>query len=403
MGIDITSWTAALTVVGVALGAMGVAGGCDDESAGQGTGNAGGAGGSGAGGVAGGSGGTGAAGAAGGSGGAAALCSAGDPERIFFNDFEDGSYRPGANETLDPSHHFVFRGGYSDETNFAVVGAVATPDTGNGTQVLRGNFWEFEDPTLPNPVPVVDPAAAAGDVTIYGNKRPGLAVALADLGIPQMPPSDPAAPITDRGELYVSFWLWYDQDFTHESTTGNQGVKLFYAFGPNHVQWVLSEWNSATLHLQWNINNVGAWPSFEWESGFTNFNGRWSHIEWYFLEETTPVFYEYGQFSNSGNGYLASDCPGVEDYSIQFPVPGTSPQECLTPTEAYDQNSRDGIFIARVDGATIVDVRDMAYNGRFDLINFPAWHGGGGQALTSAGWALDDVCLRRSAPPGLVE
>jgi hypothetical protein len=297
----------------------------------------------------------------------------------------------------------VFRGGYSDETNYAVVDASATPDTRTGTRVLRGNFWEFEDPTAGNPVPAVDPAAAAGGVTIYGTKTPGLAVALEDLGVPQMPPSDPSASATDRGEIYVSFWLWYDDDFTHDSTVGNQGVKLFYAFGPNHIQWVLSEWDSTTLHLQVNINNLGgAWPSFDWASGFTSFNGRWSHIEWYFREETTPLYYEYGQFSNSSAGLLASDCAGVADYTMQFPVPGTSPQECLTPTEAYSQNSRDGILIARVDGQTIVDVRDMAFNGRFSLINFPAWHGGGGQALSSAGWAIDDVCVRTSPPPGLL-
>lgn len=400
MSIRLVTWGVVLVGCGLLLGCS------DDEptSVGGGGGSATGVGGSGAAGATGGSGGSG--GTSSGGGGGTAICGNGDGDRIFFNDFEDGTYRPGSNDSLDPSRHFVFRGGsgaYSDEANFAVVGDGATPDTRTGAQVLRGNFWELVDPNDPNSALAVDPAADAGGVTIYGTKRPSLSVALSDLGIPQMPPTDPNEPIAGRGEIYVSFWLWYDQDFTHESTVGNQGVKLFYAFGPNHVEWVLSEWDSATLHLHMNINNLGAWPDFDWLGGFTAFNGRWAHLEWYFLEESAPVFYEYGQFSNPSAGYLASDCPGVDDYTVQFPVPGTQPQQCLTPEEAYAQNSRDGIFIARIDGQTIVDVRDMAYNGRFGLINFPAWHGGGGQALSSAGWALDDVCLRRNAPPGWLE
>ncbi|MBW2459832.1 MAG: hypothetical protein JRI68_35400, partial [Deltaproteobacteria bacterium] len=314
--------------------------GCDGEettggTAGSGATAVGGAAGSGGTGGSAGSGGS----ATGGGGSSAAPCSAADPDRIFFNDFEDGTYVAGSGETPDPSRHFVFRANYSDETHFAVVDDTATPDTRLGTRVLRGNFWEFEDPNASNPVPAVDPAAAAGGVTIYGNKRPGLSVALSELGIPQMPPDDPNAPIDERGELYVSFWLWYDADFTHESTMGNQGVKLFYAFGPNHVEWVLSEWDSTTLHMHHNINNVsGAWPELGWLTGFDSFNGRWSHIEWYFLEESAPLYYEYGSFSNPSNGYLASDCPGVDDYTMQFPVPGSSPQQCLTPAEAYGQN-----------------------------------------------------------------
>jgi hypothetical protein len=320
-------------------------------------------------------------------------CSAADPDRLFWNDFEDGRYYAGAGVTYDPSRDFLV----DDPTRFAVVdGTVMAAH--DGQRSLRGNFWEWigSDRTMP----VHDPLAAKAGITILGAKEIPWHVNLAKLGISQTPPGDPNAPAPPPGEFYVSYWLWYDADFSHvglnaDGTTQVQTVKLFYAFGPNGVEWVVTD----GVRLFMNENNLGAWPLLPW-IGPPKLEGQWRHVEWYFKSESTPIFYEYGPFSNGK--YMASGCnPPPPDYTVAFPVPGSNPVTCTDEKAAYAANSQDGVFRMKIDGQEFYPAqKSVAWNGRFDQIAFPAFHGGGGQPIASAGWAIDDVCIRKSAPTG---
>jgi hypothetical protein len=319
-----------------------------------------------------------------------APCADGDPERVFYNDFEDGRFYATSDAGTDPSSDW----NVTDPTRFAVVGKSVMANTHDGDRVLRGNFWEwnYADGGM---VPAYDPPALAAGILIRGAKSVPWHIDLTTLGISQTPSADPTSPPPPAAEVYVSFWLWFDADFSHDSTTGTQAIKLFYAFGPNGVEWVTTD----EPHLFFNMN-LGAWPLYPWGTLPHAFEGRWSHIEWYFRSESRPVYYEYGPFSDGM--YLASKCPGVIDYTMVFPVPGSSPVECLTPAQALAMNSQDGAYTMKVDGAVVYQLETMPYNGRFDQMNFPAYHGGGGEPIASAGWAVDDVCIRTAAPPGFL-
>ncbi len=129
--------------------------------------------------------------------------------------------------------------------------------------------------------------------------------------------------------------------------------------------------------------------------------GHWRHWEFYMRSETRPLYYEYGSFSGHPE-LLASACPDVMDYSMQFPVVGSDPMRCLAPSDVLDMNSKDGIYVARTDGAIVIDHRSLAWNGRFNRFNFPAYHGGGGWAISNAGWAMDNFCVRAHPPEGFL-
>lgn len=314
---------------------------------------------------------------------------------MFFNDFEAG-------EILgdDPSRHFQNRLGDGRSESFKVIDGALMG--GRSGRVLRGNMWEYIDGERAKGQ-AYDPLAASVGVSIAGTKSPDLTVRLSQLGVPQVPPADANAASPGPAELYVSVWLWFDADFTFDARQEDgrvtpQSVKLYYAFGPNGTMWVTTLQNDSYHHFL-NVNGLD-WFKPLYASGPSPM-GAWRHLEFYFRSETQSVFYEYGGFSSRPD-LLASKCPGAQDYTIQFPVVGTDPQICLSGDEALLQNSQDGVYVLRVDGQLVIDRRDMPWNGRFGQFNFPAWHGGGGQAIASAGWAVDDLCVRSAAPEGFV-
>jgi hypothetical protein len=296
-----------------------------------------------------------------------------------------------AGATYDPARDFVD----VTPTNFGVVDSSVQP-IHSGKHVLRGNFWQVGSVT-----PQPDPKAQAAGITILGSKATRFSVDLTKLGISQTPSADPNAPTPPQGEFHVSFWLWYDADFSHQArmpATGDiitQSIKWFYAFGTTNTEWVITD----ASRLVQNIVNLGAWPLLPWISP-PELKGNWRHIEWYFKSETAPVFYELGAFSKGT--FMASACnPRPADWGMAFPVPGSNPVTCMTDTQAYAANSKDGIFITKIDGQPYYPAQTtMAWNGRFARINFPAYHGGGGEPIASAGWAIDDDCIRRARPPG---
>lgn len=325
-----------------------------------------------------------------------ATCGVEDPKRIFFNDFESGEAFGD-----DPATQLELRTSSSGGDNFAVLDGSLMG--GRPGRVLRGNFWEWKNGDQEQGQ-AYDPLAESVGVQLKGSKRPGASIRLRDLGVLQVPSADPQNQISGRAEVYVSVWLWFDEGFTYDALQESgeirsQSIKLFYAFGPNDTMWV-STLEDGYYHHFLNVNQLDWFPG-EGKSG-PNPEGRWRHLEFYFKSETTPVYYEYGGFSSRPD-LLASACPGVQDYVVQFPVIGSNPQRCLSASEALAQNSRDGIYVLRVDGQTIFDLRQMPLNGRFGAFNFPAWHGGGGQAIASAGWAMDDLCVRSEAPQGFLE
>jgi hypothetical protein len=314
-------------------------------------------------------------------------CAAGDPDRLFWNDFEGGRYYAAPGMTYDPSRDYID----VKPEQFAIVDGNVQPMHG-GNHALRGNLW----PDHP------DPVAQAQGITIQGARATQFGIDLGKLGISQSPSPTPGAANPPPGELYVSFWLWFDADFSHEATdlttgkTITQQIKLFYAFGQSGVEWVATDY--ATFAV--NENNMGVFfPVVQWNHVPHPLEGRWSHIEWYFKEESKPVFYEVGPFSSGG--YLASACsPQPTNWMPAWPIPGSNPMTCLTPAQAFAQDSKDGIFVMKVDGQVVHSYDNMAWDGRFGRIEFPAYHGGGGYPLASAGWAIDDVCLRRTKPAG---
>lgn len=329
-----------------------------------------------------------------------APCGDADPHRVFFQDFEGGEVWG-----EDRARHFQSRSGYSDAESYAVIPGEGMD--GRAGSVLRGNMYELTGGE-PSGARVMDPLAGAHGETVWGNKRPDISVRLDDVGIRQVPSADPSEPPGGApAEVYVSFYFWMDDDFTFEARHGDgriadQTVKMFYAFGPNDTMWVTTTHGSGGNHF---LNMSGVWEAFE-NRGDQYYDhaeqrGHWRHWELYMRSETRPVFYEFGAFSRRPE-LLASDCPGASDYTIQFPVVGSDPMRCLSASEAHAMNSRDGVYVVRVDGEVVMDHRALAWNGRFRRIDIPAWHGGGGQATGNAGWAMDDFCVRSRAPEGFV-
>lgn len=323
-------------------------------------------------------------------------CTASDPQRVFFNDFESG-------EAFGPDVHSQFApaSNQSNRSDYALLDGALMG--GRSGRVLRGNMWEWVngDPTQGQ---AYDPLAAEMGVTLTGSKRPSYPVRLREAGIIQVPSSDPLVATSARAEVYLSFWLWLDADFNYTGRSENgvirdQSIKLFYAFGPDNLRWVTAM-QSGWYNLFINYNNHGNWFSGQGVTG-PKPEGAWRHFEMYFRSETTPVYYESGTIIGNP-AKLASQCANPVNYSMMFPVIGSSPQSCLSHDEALARNSKDGIYILKIDGQKILDFRNVAFNGRFDGITIPAWHGGGGQSIASAGWALDDYCVRKAAPPGFI-
>ncbi len=328
------------------------------------------------------------------------VCGESDPDRLFFHDFE-------TEEVFgdDPHTRFQLRIGDLGADNFAVI-----PGEQMGARpghVLRGNMYEFVDGVRGGDR-VANPLAAEYGKTVWGNREPGISVSLEEMGIPQYPSADPAEPPDGTpAEVYISVYLWMDDDFTFDGLWGDgmvrtQTVKLFYAFGPNSTGWVTTTSGDGGVFFH-NVN--GLWDAFEdLSDGYYHSpsqTGHWRHWEFYMRSETRPLYYEYGSFSTHPER-LASGCPDVTDYTIQFPVIASDPMRCLSSSEALAENSQDGVYVVRVDGEVVMDHRSLAWNARFNRFNFPAWHGGDGQPIANAGWAIDDFCVRSHPPDGFI-
>lgn len=324
-------------------------------------------------------------------------CSAGDSQRVFFNDFESGeAFGPDVHKHFSPSSNQASRGDYAI-LDGALMG-------GRSGKVLRGNMWEWVNGDQAQGQ-AYDPLAASMGITIKGSKRPSYPVRLSEIGIVQVPSSNPLTPSSAQSEVYLSFWLWFDEDFNYTGLSENgvirdQGVKLFYAFGPDNLRWVTALQPGGWYNLFINYNDHGNWFNGSGVNG-PRLEGNWRHFEMYFRSETKSLYYESGTIVGNASK-LASQCPNPVNYTMMFPVVGSSPQSCLSYDEALAENSKDGIYILKVDGQVVLDFRNVPFNGRFAGITIPAWHGGGGQSIASSGWALDDYCVRKSAPPGFV-
>lgn len=329
------------------------------------------------------------------------VCGSADPSRVFFQDFEGG-----APFGTDAHTQFGVRTGGMDE--FAVIPGERM--AGRAGHVLRGNMYEWVEGRS-GTTRVADPLALAYGLTALGTKSPGVNIRLADIGIRQVPSRDfNEVPDGNPARAYISVWLWMDADFTFDARWEDdsirpQTVKLFYAFGPNSTMWVTTTHGDGGQHFL-NANNLGSWET-DFDSPDSSYFehpdqlGSWHHWEFYFQSETRPLFYEYGGTSTHPE-WLSHDCAGVRDYEMAFPVIGSDPPRCMTSREAFDANSRDGRYVVRIDGNVVMDHRHMPWNGRFGGFNFPAWHGGGGQAIGNAGWAIDEMCVRTEAPPGFL-
>jgi hypothetical protein len=375
-----------------AAGNAGVAGGAGEAGAAGGAGIGGAAGEAGAAGVAGGGG---AAGVAGGAGASAdaSICGPADEHRVFFTDFEQG-------EAFGADVHSQFAPTAESATAYAVM--TGQPFAGRSGKVLRGNFWQWKDGTSPKE-PAFDPVAAAQGVSVAGTKQPHLRVRLREAGIVQSPSTDPQAENTIPGRAYVRVWLWLDDDFTYsarqeDQTLKEQSIKLFYTAGPNDTTWVTTAQNGYFNHFL-NINSLGGWFTGKSRPG-PKLEGGWHRLEFYFQTESKPLYYEYGGLAAHPE-LLASKCSNAVDYTIAFPVVGSSPQTCLTNQAALAQSSKDGVYRMWIDGQPIFDYTNIPLTGRLGGFSLPAYHGGGGQAVGSAGWALDDYCVRDELPPGL--
>jgi hypothetical protein len=373
-------------------GSAGTAGAAGVAGTGGSAGAAGGAGSAGAAGTAGSAGAAGTAGSAGAAGGPT-VCGADDPHRVFFTDFE-------TNDAFGPDVHSQFAVAKDSADSYAVMSG--KPFGGRPGKVLRGNFWEKQDGTSPLQQ-AFDPVAAKEGISIKGTKRPQVRVRLREAGIVQSPSNDPQAENSIPGRVYLRISFWLDADFTYlarqeDQSLKEQSIKLFYTAGPNDTTWVTTAQNGFFNHFL-NINSLGGWFSGKSQSG-PKLEGGWHQLELYFQTESKPLYYEYGGFSAHPE-LLAATCPNTADYTIAFPVVGSSPQSCLTNQAALAQSSKDGIYRLWIDGQPIFDYTNIPLTGRLNAFSFPAWHGGGGQAVGNAGWALDDYCVRDELPPGL--
>ena len=329
------------------------------------------------------------------------VCGSADLARVFFQDFEGTT-------VFGDDPHTSFSPLSDGASNYAVIPAERMG--GRAGHALRGNMHEWVEGRS-NTTRVVDPLALEYGLMVIGEKSPQVHIRLSEIGIRQYPSADfRAAPDGEPARAYISVWLWMDADFTFDARWEDdsiqaQTVKLFYAFGPNSAMWVTTTHGDGGQHFL-NANNLGDW-SVDFDSpdssyfAHPNQLGSWHHWEFYFQSETRPRFYEYGSVSGNPD-WLSHNCAGVRDYEMTFPVVGSEPARCMSARESFDANSRDGRYVVRVDGNVVMDHRHMPWNARFNGLGFPAWHGGGGQAIGNAGWAIDEMCVRTEAPPGFL-